>query len=94
MSKRLTATQFSDLCSQYGKDKFISQAVDIIPGQIVTKNKILKEMTSWLDKNCVQPYYVNWVPRGRAYFIRDIVFYFMDPQDKMIFTLCFYEYFK
>lgn len=94
MHKRLTATQFNDLCREFGKDKFIRRSIDMRPGFRPMKNKQLTDLIEWLDNNCLQPYYVTKEARNGASYTKDVVFYFMDPQDKMIFTLCFGELFN
>ena len=93
-SKRLTASQFNEICQKYGKSNFLRRPIDMRPGRHPLKNKQLKDIISWLDKNCVQPYYVTKEWQSNVSYTNDVVFYFMDPQDKMIFTLCFCELFN
>ena len=92
MSKRISVAQFQMLCDQFGKDKFIRQPVNIHPGRHPLKNKELTDIMKWLDANCSSPYYLTKESHRKTY-VTDLVFYFMDEQDKMIFTLCFCEIF-
>lgn len=93
MSKRLTTTQFEALCNQFGKNSFLKRPVDIRPNQNVIKHGQVKEIITWLDQHCISPYYMTKEKRSFTNHTRDLVFYFTDEQDKMVFTLCFCELF-
>lgn len=93
MSKCITATQFQTLCGNFGKDSFIRQVVNIRPSGNLRKNQELVDIMEWLDNNCLQPYYVSKESRMLIDHNKYVVFYFMDEQDKMVFTLCFGELF-
>lgn len=96
MGKRLSAKQFAKFCEQYGKKSFIRRSIDMHPGWRPQHNKQLNELCSWLDKACVQPYYVTKEyeqSKESNCLVHRIVFYFMDEQDKMVFTLCYGELF-
>lgn len=55
------------------------------------KNKELKDILEWLDKQCEEPYYVAKERKVRHSPASSIVFYFMSDQDSMIFSLCYFE---
>lgn len=93
MSKRLTTAQYEALCSQFGKDSFLRRPVDIRPNQNILKSAHVKDMLTWLDKHCINPFYITKERRSFTDRTRDLVFYFTDEQDKMVFTLCFCEIF-
>lgn len=93
MSKRLSTAQFESLCNQFGKDSFYRRPVDIRPNQNIIKSAQVKDILRWLDQHCINPYYVTKDKRSTCDRTRDLVFYFTDEQDKMVFTLCFCEIF-
>jgi hypothetical protein len=93
MSKKLTAKQFQIICDQFGREKFHRRPVDIRPGSTPLSNRQLNELTAWLDNHCINPYYVTKERRSTRDYTQDIVFYFTDDQDKMVFTLCWCEIF-
>lgn len=93
MSKLLSTAQFQKLCDQFGKKSFHRRPVDIRPNQNIIKSAQVKDILKWLDQNCINPYYVTKERRSTRDYTRDLVFYFTDEQDKMVFTLCFCEIF-
>lgn len=93
MTRRLSSAQFRDICRMHGKANFFRRPIDMRPGRKPLKNKQLMDILSWLDMNCIQPYYVTKEHQTVSNRVSDVVFYFSDAQDKMIFTLCFCELF-
>lgn len=92
MVGQLTTAQFEQLCKQFGKDSFHRRPVDVRPTQAQIKGQ-LKHIIKWLEENCISPFYITKDRRSRTDPTKDVVFYFTDPQDKMVFTLCYGEIF-
>lgn len=88
---QITTSQFINFCKEFGRSEFIRRPVDIRPGRQPLKNRELKKLLQWLDNHCVQPYYVTKESQTARAFEKDIVFYFMNEQDSMVFTLCYCE---
>ena len=92
MVSQLTTAQFEQLCKQFGKDSFHRRPVDVRPTQAQIKGQ-LKPIVKWLESNCIAPFYITKERRSYTNHTRDIVFYFTDAQDKMVFTMCYGEIF-
>lgn len=92
MVGQLTTAQFTQLCEQFGRDSFHRRPVDVRPTQAQIKGQ-LKPIIKWLEANCIAPFYITKERRSYSDPTRDIVFYFTDAQDKMVFTLCYGEIF-
>lgn len=92
MVGQLTTAQFQELCKQFGKENFHRRPVDVRPTQAQIKGQ-LKPIIKWLEANCIAPFYITKERRGVTSPVKDVVFYFVDAQDKMVFTLCYGEIF-
>lgn len=92
MVGQLTTAQFTQLCEQFGRDSFHRRPVDVRPTQAQIKGQ-LGPIIKWLEANCIAPFYVTKERRTYEGSVSDVVFYFTEAQDKMVFTLCYGEIF-
>lgn len=96
MGKRLTDGKYIHECMVRGKNAFIRRSTNLSWSHRKEDREQINEILRWLDIVCVQPYYVNRdyeQTREGNCLVEKVVFYFLDEQDKAVFTLCYGELF-